>query len=70
MKNQLFTRIISKLLVIAVLTVCLCGCSVSDANKLLGIDGLNGSTEDKTGKTRNELLMMSIEYAIKNMEIR
>ena len=25
---------------------------------------------EKTGKTRNELLMMSIEYAIKNMEIR
>lgn len=24
---------------------------------------------EKTGKTRNELLMMSIEYAIKNMEI-
>ena len=50
MKNQLFTRIISKLLIIAALTVCLCGCSVSDANKLLGIDGLNGSgsTDDKT----------------------
>lgn len=24
---------------------------------------------EKTGKTRNELLMLSIEYAIKNMEI-